>query len=315
MVWSKRGGRFAALLCLCLCGVAFAAPRKNPWHEVKTPSKGAPRAIGDYSAGCVDGALALPLDGKGFHVMHPERRRYYGHPDLVDYLKTLGRAAHAKGFGGILIADMGQPRGGPAPSGHSSHQSGLDVDIWYWSKDAMADKPMARSARSDLKPVTVVAGKALNANWTEGTLEVLRMAASDPRVARIFVHPVIKRALCETVQGDRSWLSRLRPWYGHDDHYHVRLACPVDSPDRRKQAPQAAGDGCAELDWWFDPAAQADRQKGKKTYQSKVASRPSLPAQCLALIRDQPAAPHAPAEEPAEEPAATPVADALQAGK
>jgi penicillin-insensitive murein endopeptidase len=289
-----RGGRRAAGVCSLLilgCAAAFfageaalAKPLKNPWHEVKSPSTGAPRAIGDYSAGCVDGALALPLDGKGFHVVHPERRRFFGHPELVDFLKTLGANARAKGYGGILIADMGQPRGGPAPSGHSSHQSGLDVDIWYWSKDAMTDKAFPAATRKELKPVTVVTGKALNEQWSKETQEVLRMAASDARVTRIFVHPVIKRALCETVEGDRAWLGRLRPWYGHDDHYHVRLACPADSPDCQKQAPQPPGDGCAELDWWFDPAAQADREKGKKTYQSKVASRPALPAQCMALL-------------------------------
>jgi penicillin-insensitive murein endopeptidase len=298
-VWRKRGSlfvvvgprrRFAAALlgagCLLLAGLASAAPVKNPWHDVTSPSQGAPRSIGDYSGGCVSGASALPLDGEGYHVVHPERHRNYGHPMLIDYLQTLGRAVHAKSLGSILIADLGQPRGGPAPSGHSSHQTGLDVDIWFWSPEGIKEQALTQSEREALKARSVLAGKSLNDNWTARTVEVLKMAASDPRVTRIFVSPIIKRELCEKTEGDRTWLGRLRPWYGHDDHYHVRLACPADSPDCTKQAAQASGDGCAELDWWFDEAAQADREKGKKQYQDKVVHHPGLPAQCAALLEE-----------------------------
>src|SRR6202043_3766668 len=81
---------------------------------------------------------------------------------------------------------------------------------------------------------------------------LLRLAAGDARVDRIFVNPAIKRALCE--QPDHAWLHKIRPWYGHDEHFHVRLSCPADSPDCEEQRPVPAGDGCgAELASWLPP--------------------------------------------------------------
>jgi hypothetical protein len=48
------------------------------------------------------------------------------------------------------------------------------------------------------------------------------------------------------------WMSKVRPWYGHDDHIHVRLKCPADSPNCRAQPPVPGGDGCDKsLDHWF----------------------------------------------------------------
>src|SRR6187401_2171154 len=48
-------------------------------------------------------------------------------------------------------------------------------------------------------------------------------------------------------------MSKVRPWYGHADHIHVRLKCPTDSPDCRPQPPVPAGDHCEDksLKSWF----------------------------------------------------------------
>ena len=64
--------------------------------------------------------------------MRPQRRRFFGHPVLVHYLQVLGAATNQQGLGTLLIGDLGQPRGGPMPFGHRSHQIGLDADIWFW---------------------------------------------------------------------------------------------------------------------------------------------------------------------------------------
>ena len=118
-------------------------------------------------------------------------------------------------------------------------------------------RPSARTV--PLPSMLTADGKALDpALFSARQVTLLRLAATDPRVDRIFVNPVIKRALCQgefsAAVGDRSWLHRLRPWYGHDDHFHVRLACPEGSPDCVRQAPVPAGDGCdASLAWWFQP--------------------------------------------------------------
>ena len=54
------------------------------------------------------------------------------------------------------------------------------------------------------------------------------------------------------------WLARVRPWWSHHDHFHVRLKCPGDSPLCQSQDPLPADAGCgAALAWWFSDDAQA----------------------------------------------------------
>src|SRR6478672_3579122 len=101
------------------------------WAKLAAPSAGAPHAIGGYSSGCIEGAVALPLTGDGFRVARPERHRVFGHPLLIDLLRGLGGQVKKLGLGLLSIGDLGQARGGPAPTGHASHQTGLDVDIWF----------------------------------------------------------------------------------------------------------------------------------------------------------------------------------------
>jgi hypothetical protein len=62
-------------------------------------------------------------------------------------------------------------------------------------------------------------------------------------------------------------MSKVRPWYGHADHIHVRLKCPTDSPDCRAQLAVPAGNGCDKsLNHWFADtfviaAARADSER------------------------------------------------------
>src|SRR5436190_14984120 len=73
---------FATACCVCAaCALASSAVLAdalvNPWQALRTPAKGVARSIGDYSAGCLTGAETLPLDGDGYRVMRPGRRRNY----------------------------------------------------------------------------------------------------------------------------------------------------------------------------------------------------------------------------------------------
>lgn len=278
----------ACALCLLLATSWASAERPpTPWQTVKTPAPGTPRAIGDYSAGCVQGAQALPLAGPGYQVMHPSRVRHFGHPELLDFIAGLGRAVHAAGLAPIMVGDLSQPRGGRASGGHASHQTGLDVDLWYWLPKAAEKRALDEREREQIKARSVLDAKtaAIKAEWSARVAQLLQMTASDARVARVFVHPIIKRELCQHAQGDRGWLQKIRPWHGHDDHFHVRLTCPIGSPDCRPQTPVATGDGCGEeLAWWFSDEARGDRDEAKKTYQAKVVRGPRVPAQCFALI-------------------------------
>jgi penicillin-insensitive murein endopeptidase len=234
----------APVAALALAG-AVHADDGNPWSRISRPSGGPAQAIGGFARGCLSGAATLPWDGPGFEAIHLSRGRYYGHPETVDFVERLGARAAASGLPTLYVGDMAQARGGPLPFGHASHQTGLDVDIWFSPAPKPALAPAARE-NIDLPSMLLPNWRAVNRRrFGAPQIALLRLAASDPQVDRIFVNPVIKMALCRAVPpADRGWLHRLRPWFGHDDHFHVRLSCPADSPTCERQAPVPPGDGC-----------------------------------------------------------------------
>jgi penicillin-insensitive murein endopeptidase len=75
----------------------------------------------------------------------------------------------------------------------------------------------------------------------------------------------------------------VRPWSGHDHHFHVRISCPADSPQCKPQPPPEPGDGCGhELDYWFSdavvhPAPPTELPKPPLTLAE-------LPAACRAVL-------------------------------
>ena len=215
-------------------------------------SPGPSEAIGFYSNGCLAGGRELPETGPTWQAMRLSRNRNWGHTELIDYIEDLTTAvAENTSWEGLYIGDMAQPRGGPMLTGHVSHQSGIDVDIWMLPA---RDLTLSREDRENLSSISVRAGRgaSVNGNWTAEHAEVLRLAASDPRTARIFVTTGVKVWLCENVTGDRSWLSHIRPANGHHYHFHVRLQCP-DGDDSCQNQPLPQGDGCQEA---YDRAAR-----------------------------------------------------------
>src|SRR5919197_3324116 len=214
------------------------------------------RVFGFYAHGCIAGAEGLPINGDNWQVMRLSRNRYWGHPDLVALIKRLAaRVRRDAGWPGILVGDMSQPRGGPMFTGHASHQVGLDADIWL---TPMPNRQLSRNEREEMSAVMIVAEDRRDVDpqvWTPAHTAVIRAAAKDPQVARIFVNAAIKKALCREAGNDRHWLGKVQPWWGHDYHFHVRINCPSDSPDCTPQPPRPADDGCgAELDHWFTEA-------------------------------------------------------------
>jgi penicillin-insensitive murein endopeptidase len=217
-----------------------------------TPATGPAEAIGAYERGCLEGAVALPADGPNWQVMRPSRNRAWGHPVLIALLERVApRLPAAAGWPGLLVGDIAQPRGGPMLTGHGSHQIGLDADIWL---TPMPSRRLSPSERDEISATDVVAadGNQVDAAWTQQHRLLLEVFAREPTVARIFVNPAIKRALCREAGSDRAWLAKMRPWWGHNDHFHVRLSCPYGQDQCRNQARSPAGDGCGkDLDWWF----------------------------------------------------------------
>lgn len=245
----------AIITLLMLASPALAQPARDLFGEMHQPSAGSEMVIGSYAKGCIGGAVQLPTDGPGWQAMRPSRDRRWGSAELVHYIESLAHGVAQDGLPGILVGDMGQARGGPMVSGHASHQIGLDVDIWL---QPMPNDTLSTSDREGLSAVSVLKTGTRDvdpAQFGEAQRLLIYRAAQLPGVARIFVAPGIKRALCAINWRDRGFLAKLRPWYGHDDHFHVRLACPAGSQSCIDQDPVPAGDGCgADLDYWFTDA-------------------------------------------------------------
>jgi penicillin-insensitive murein endopeptidase len=217
---------------------------KELFARKTTPSQGPARSVGFYSHGCIASAVALPVDGETWQVMRVSRNRNWGHPELIQFIEQLADKATRTGWHGLLIGDMSQPRGGPLLAGHTSHQVGVDVDIWLTPMPAHA---LTRLEREEMMATMVVAANRKDVDpkvWTPAHAALIKTAASDPRVTRVFVNPAIKKALCREPGDDRAWLGKIQPWLGHDWHFHVRLGCQPDSPDCEPQPPRDAGDGC-----------------------------------------------------------------------
>ena len=221
------------------------------------PATGPPQAIGSYERGCLTGAIALPADGPNWQVMRPSRNRAWGHPVLIAFLERLAQKLPGEaGWPGLLVGDISQPRGGPMLTGHGSHQIGLDADIWL---TPMPNRRLSPAERDGISATNVVARDGMDIDptaWTSQHRLLLEVVAREPLVERVFVNPAIKRALCREGGPERSWIVKIRPWWGHDYHFHVRLYCPDGNPQCRPQAPPPPGDGCGkELDWWFTQEA------------------------------------------------------------
>ncbi|WP_087025279.1 penicillin-insensitive murein endopeptidase [Thaumasiovibrio subtropicus] len=262
----------------------------SEWHHVTKPTSGEGSAIGSYANGCLSGGQPLPLDGEGYQVIRTSRERYYGHPNMITFLQDLGKRVNRAGIDDLLIGDISMPRGGNFVSGHQSHQTGLDADIWM----LMADRKMSLQERESLSALNMVDLKNYRIqfkNWTEDHANIVRFAAEDVRVSRIFVHPVIKETLCRGTWEDRSWLRKIRPWYGHTSHMHVRLTCPQGDAYCKNQAAPPPGDGCGkELYSWrpkAPPKEQGQQQSGVKELRGN--QKPARvvkikPQQCEAVL-------------------------------
>ena len=283
-------------LSFVLAGLIFLAP---PQAGADTPAKqlfGAKRnasdqksaAYGSYAKGCAAGSVQLSETGPTWQAMRLSRNRNWGHPETLDFIEKLSRfAAGQKGWKGLYIGDISQPRGGPMLSGHRSHQIGLDIDIWMRPADRL---DLSRQARENISSISMrrAKGAFVNDAWTKEHHAILRAAAKDKRVARIFVFPGAKVQMCKDEKGDRRWLRKIRPWWGHHYHFHVRLRCPKGARGCQNQAEPPRGDGCADAQKWVNdilnppkPDPNAPKSTPRKRREYVLAD---LPKQCASVL-------------------------------
>ena len=249
----------------------------TPWESIQAPSQTAVESIGSYANGCLKGALALPLSGSGYQVVRSERKRYFAHSDTIRFIQDLSLTSEKELNKQLLIADMSLPQGGRFTHGHSSHQTGLDIDIWF----RLLAKPLTEKALNQPYSISLVDKSTSGIRdkyWETEHFGLIKAAAQDDRVARIFVNSAIKEKLCEQENGDTQWLRKIRPWWGHSAHMHVRLSCSEKDTNCINQPEPPKGDGCGHetQSWRLNPAPQKKR-----------APAPIQPEQCLEMLNSQ----------------------------
>ncbi len=271
-------------------GSAQAQAAKQQFGAVKGPAASDPAPFGSYAKGCIAGAVALPETGPTWQAMRLSRNRNWGHPDTIDFLKDLSAfAARQPGWKGLYVGDISQPRGGPMLTGHASHQMGLDADIWMLPPARM---DLSRAAREEISSISLrrAEGAYVNGDWTRQHHQIIKAAASDPRVARIFIFPGAKVQMCkDEPRGDRAWLRKVRPWYGHHYHFHVRLNCPRGARGCQAQDAIPEGDGCADAQEWvnniLNPPKRDPNAPRVEPKPQRELTLADLPRQCTDILR------------------------------
>ena len=286
-----------------------AVPRKKPlrvpgrpvaakklFGAKKDAAKLKPAAYGYYTRGCLAGAEQLEPTGPAWQAMRLSRNRNWGHPKMVALVRRLAvEAKKHDGWNGLLVGDLSQPRGGPMLSGHRSHQVGLDADIWL---NPMPNRELTYNEREKISAKSMVLDrKRLNRKrWTEAHARILYRAANYFEVERIFVHPPIKKEMCEwaTRKGfkDRRWLGKIRAYYGHHYHFHIRIRCPQGAVGCKDQKLAPRKDDCEDnLAYWMGTKpwvkpkkTKQPKKKPKKVYKPFVVQMKHLPKACQTVL-------------------------------
>ena len=262
-------------------------PARDLFGRATGPASLAARSIGWYAKGCLAGAQALPVDGEAWQVMRLSRNRNWGHPALISLLEGFAkRVPSVSGWRGLLVGDISQPRGGPMfGGGHASHQIGLDADIWL---TPMPDHTLSAPDRETMSAVNMVREDWLDIDprtYGPGQMAVVKAAAQERQVERIFVNPAIKKAMCRDAGDDRAWLHKVRPMFGHNYHFHVRIACPPGETVCTEQDPIPPGEGCdASLDHWFSDAVLHPKPASIRKKPRPPMTLAQLPAACRQVL-------------------------------
>ncbi|MCA9709964.1 MAG: penicillin-insensitive murein endopeptidase [Myxococcales bacterium] len=201
------------------------------------PVGAAPQAMGQSLGSPRDGALLRPTQlttGRDYWIRNPDTA--WGTTNTIEHLRAVIRSVgrRHRDLHPVVIGDISTRRGGPLP-GHTSHQSGRDVDLglYYRGREEPRDfldatnDTLDRQATFDL----VVALAATHDDPTGVVLMVL-----DYQVQRMLRRVGELRgmsedeldALFQFPHGSQSRQGLVRHKPAHRDHLHIRFRCPKD---------------------------------------------------------------------------------------
>lgn len=221
------GASGAVLACLVPCALGLAQ------------ASGA--SIGPPHAGWLDGGTRLEdvpgvLRFASAHG-HPEAR--FGTPTLVAALERAARSVAAAHPGSeAVFSDLSREHGGPMRF-HGSHTSGRDADVLYFAVDDAGSPLPARYVAFDAAGHAADGGpERIDGPRTWAMIAAL-LEDDAAHVAHVFVAPHVETLLLaagRTAHAPASLLGRARRMLQppgtsgaspHDEHFHVRIACPA----------------------------------------------------------------------------------------
>lgn len=222
----------------------------DPTTDPNDPSQGdREQSFGFYSHGRLAAATRLPDSGGGFVKILRPRNRRFASEDMIYLITKVSKELDQKfpnRRDAVQIGDVSAELGGLVP-GHNSHQNGLDVDIAFLRTNETMQNP---DDVNGFREKFVSSGKVSNNFDLERNWALAKLMVATGRPQRIFVNQVIKNAFCKLarekgeLQSAAETLHRLRPYSGHEDHFHVRITCPLNSPKCEAQEEIPAGTGC-----------------------------------------------------------------------
>lgn len=224
-------------------------PKVSGDNTVSIPVRGN-QAVGRVNAGRLENGISLVIaDSKnvGFTLRRPNLNKHWATSELAYLIDKMGTYTRKIAPDHILrIGNISKEHGGKSAP-HKSHQNGLDVDIAFYFKSD-ADSAASESAIKNGSP---------RADWMMAQQwELFKYVTSSKFVNRIFIHPALKKALCQNaikkgeLQRDSKsgiayeTLRRLRPESGHYNHFHMRIECSESQIRCRTLAPPPAQTGC-----------------------------------------------------------------------
>jgi penicillin-insensitive murein endopeptidase len=210
-------------------------------HDLPLRFLGAPFSLMSLTVGYPNAGFQLRAkklkNSDALKVTDSSQNNVYAHPALVLMLERSAREVARLEKGSLMmVGDLSSRDGGPLP-GHVSHQSGRDADVGFYLKDAQG-RPVVREHFTPFDPN----GKS---RWERGVYfddyrnwVLLRAWVTDNRagLVHIFVSSGLRWRLIEYGKKDPRFapyvpevelLLKQPPGTSvHDDHFHVRIACP-----------------------------------------------------------------------------------------
>lgn len=221
-----------------------------------SPSPLAPNfsgSIGWPYGGVQTSAIELPVSGEGFTRFRPNGEWYWGQPALVEGIQAAAAQVASERPGGadLVLGDLSAETGGHILR-HNSHRSGRDIDLLWYFKDLkgnpvqapgfihVGSDALARTEDNssflmlDIERQWLIVKALLESEH----FEVMWLFCSKPIKRLLIIHAIARHEDLDLIARASQVLMQPSDSLSHDDHLHLRIACP---PGQKAQGCSGGG--------------------------------------------------------------------------